>query len=301
MVNDFENVAFTIEKGKVSDPVKTQYGYHLILAYDRKEEKQKSVGEVREQIKAQIIQDKARALADAKSTAMAQALAQGKTLADAAQANGLKVETVANLQQGDATPPFDAAATSRVFQLPSGETEKSPLSVSGGHLFVGVTAVNAPRLPELAQVADRVKADVITEKAMALARNRAAEVRSKAASVGLEKAADSLGLTRKESPRLVARGEALGDLPPGASLDEAAFALAEKALSEPIRVANGYAIVRVLEKKGIDPAAFERDKASLASTLRENRRSQLFQAYLAQARQRYSIEKKSDAFRNMLS
>jgi hypothetical protein len=55
-----------------------------------------------------------------------------------------------------------------------------------------------------------------------------------------------------------------------------------------------------MEKKGVDPAAFERDKAGLESSLRENRRSQLFQAYLAQARQRYAIEKRSDAFRDLI-
>ena len=36
MVKEFEDAAFDTEVNKVSDPIKTQFGYHLIKVYDKK-------------------------------------------------------------------------------------------------------------------------------------------------------------------------------------------------------------------------------------------------------------------------
>lgn len=50
MVPEFENVAFSLEKGKTSDSVKTQYGFHIIRIDDKKAAEQKSFDAVKVQI-----------------------------------------------------------------------------------------------------------------------------------------------------------------------------------------------------------------------------------------------------------
>ncbi len=37
MVKEFEDAAFSMEVGEVSDPIKTQFGYHLIYLTDKKD------------------------------------------------------------------------------------------------------------------------------------------------------------------------------------------------------------------------------------------------------------------------
>lgn len=58
MVPEFEEAAFAMESGQVSDPVKSQFGYHIIKLYDKKESSIKSVDEVRDQIANQLMAQK---------------------------------------------------------------------------------------------------------------------------------------------------------------------------------------------------------------------------------------------------
>lgn len=55
MVPEFEEVAFSMEEGSISEPVKTQFGYHLIKLNYKKESGTSSLEEVKGQINHQLI------------------------------------------------------------------------------------------------------------------------------------------------------------------------------------------------------------------------------------------------------
>ena len=62
MVKEFDEAVFTLPVGKVSDPVKTQFGYHIIRVDSREE---KPLSEVKAEIEQKIRPEEAKKQMDA--------------------------------------------------------------------------------------------------------------------------------------------------------------------------------------------------------------------------------------------
>ena len=54
MTPDFSKVAFALKKGEVSDPVKTEFGWHIIKLEDRRVSPPPSFDQMKESLKAQL-------------------------------------------------------------------------------------------------------------------------------------------------------------------------------------------------------------------------------------------------------
>jgi len=302
MVPEFDNAAFSLGAGETSDLVKSPFGYHIIRVTERKEETFAPLAQVKERIRQGLLADGARKLAEEKMSGMSEALRRGKSLEEAARDAGLSVQKSAPLERGKPVPPLASPAlVARAFDLKKGEVAKEPFALPTAYAFIAVDDIQPSRIPELKDVQARVRADLAQEKALARARELAVQVRGRAEKEGLDKAASAVGLVRKETPALVGRGQPLAELGSTAGLEEAAYSLPEKTLSEPVRAAGGYAVIRVLEKKPFDPAAFEKEKPSITTSLRGEKKQQLFQAFLEQARQRYPVERNLSALQRAVT
>lgn len=55
MVPQFEEAAFKMEVGEISQPVKSDFGYHIIKLVDKKEEDSKSYDQVKEEIRQRML------------------------------------------------------------------------------------------------------------------------------------------------------------------------------------------------------------------------------------------------------
>jgi peptidyl-prolyl cis-trans isomerase D len=100
MVKPFEDAAFKLKKGEISDLVESEFGYHIITVTDIKPGGEKSLdevkGEIASEIKKQLAAKKFTEMADTFSNTVYE---QADSLKPVADKLGLKIETVNDLNR----------------------------------------------------------------------------------------------------------------------------------------------------------------------------------------------------------
>ena len=92
-VQAFDNAAFSAEVGKVTGPVRSEFGLHLILVTDRKPETLKTFDEVKEEAKRIVAADLGRERLNDVMDALVEDNILGKDMAESARANNLEAKT----------------------------------------------------------------------------------------------------------------------------------------------------------------------------------------------------------------
>ena len=280
-VPEFEQAAFTLPVGSVSDLVKTQYGFHIIKVLDRQAARTQTLDEVFPQILGTLQEDQAQRAAEDLS---------GQISAEIRRSGRVSIDDLAkkfNLKLGQ-TPPLEAnqpipevgnspELAETVFRLRPGD-DSSPIHTDKGYVVISVKEDQPAHPATLAEVRDRVLADYRHEKATDLAKARAEDLAKRAKSgEDLTKAAKALGLEAKTSD-LFSRTGSVSDLGGAAQLGPA-FSLSVGQTSDAVSLGANWAVYKVLDRQDANPADMAKQQQDVQQQLLDARRTMAFEAF----------------------
>jgi peptidyl-prolyl cis-trans isomerase D len=292
MVPEFEQAAFALKPGEITnEPVKTSFGFHIIKVEKNQSATTRPLEQVRTEIEDQLKWQKAQQEAESLAKSLESQMKTAPDLDRIAKEKGFHVQETGAFLRDDPIDGLGPApeVSAQAFQLADGAVSPA-LRVSRGWVFATVTGKEEPRLPQLAEVRDRVRDDVIRERAAELAKSRAAEI-----AATLKSASDFAGAVKKaglevKTTELIARGSPIPDLGVSADVDKVAFSLPPNGVSDPITTPQGTAIVRVTEKTSVADAELGTGVDTLREELVNQRRDRFFSGFMAEAKKKLSIQ-----------
>ena len=278
-VKEFEDAAFAMKPGEISNLIHTTYGFHIIKVEDKQTAHLETFDEVKDSIRAQLEKQKLTDAQDALANKLENQLRTQPENFDAiAKKDGLDPKETPLFKYGQAVPDLgnNEAFENLSFQLRVDEVG-SPLQLPMGEAVIQVAEAVPEHLPKIDEVKDQVTQDYKTAQAKVLASQKALAFAAQAKNGDFAKLAKSQGLTVTTSKDFTAQ-EQVSDTISG-SLLASAFELKPGQTGGPTAQGDKRIVFRVLTHTPANPADFAAQKDQISEELLEQKRTLAFEVY----------------------
>jgi peptidyl-prolyl cis-trans isomerase D len=250
MVKPVEEAAFALEKGEVSEPVLSQFGYHLIKLEDRRESKQfgEEVWIRHILIKLEPSYLTVSDISDSADAIREACVTQGD-IYHVADSLGLDVETSEPLSRGQYIPAFGSTAIPARYGFTHPVGEISDVMKFGDvYTFFKVKSSIPAGYQDLEAVRDEIRKKLTEQKELEELRAVAGRALDRCRETGgLQAAADEFGVERKETGMITRRSIVQG-VGRYSTFTGVAFGLPAGEISGLVETPSGIYVLKVLEK-----------------------------------------------------
>lgn len=241
-VTEFDDALFVMNKGEISAPIETEFGFHVIQLKDIRAPKILSLAEKTADLKAELKASQIDALFAEQAEALAAEAFENDTIENLVDNSNLSLKAQTSelftRQLGTGIAANDKVRIAAFDEKVIADRELSEvIEISNGEIVVvGLSQHKDPEVKPLAEVEQSIKAQLLSEKALTLAAEKASEL---TASLN---AGDTVDVDWKKAEITL---EQSSDAP--AELTTAVFALPKnKGEVASAKVASGHAVARLV-------------------------------------------------------
>jgi peptidyl-prolyl cis-trans isomerase D len=293
MIKPFEEAAFKMKKGEVSDLVRTSFGYHIIKVEDVKEARTKSLEEVKGQILAKITKTATSDLAYEKALTLLDQMPYDADLKKYAAENQMKAEETNFFSLSDTIPSVGGDEKLRQTLFSLDKNQASDVIEQGGKFYIFQVTDRQPSvLPALADVKEKVKTDYTAYLAGEEAKAAAESYLQKLKGGGdWSKLAKENKLDVKTT-EFFTRQETVKEIGYSPEFQEIAFSLnAERRYPDKVfQNDKGVFVIRWEGEEGINTAKYEEEKQQYRDMLRRAKDQEVFKEWLDSLRKKAEIK-----------
>ena len=293
MVKPFEEAAFALKKGEISEPVRTRFGWHLIKVEDVHEAGQKELDQVKDDISNIIAEEKAADSITDKLDHAIDMLASGMKLDKISEDLGIAVQesqkaTVKNLAQAFG---MTESAAQTIISLASGTSTDMPVAVDGGYILVEKEKDIPPSLSPLKDQKQDIESFLSQQRAMQAAKAKAMAIMSQLTNE--KTVAGTLKSIKKDlkTSEPFGRNGFVPNLGMNPKLAQAAFvAKKDQWLSDVFELPGGFIVARLDERIPPKDDAWKAQKDRFIDAIYQQRGNEVFNAFLTSLRSKAQIE-----------
>ena len=292
MVEPFAEKAFSMKPGEISEPVKTQFGWHIIKVDKVNEAVILTPEETKSKIAKILTDEKSRNQAYEAASALYNASLDADSLAKVAASLKLDIKT---------TEPFTRKGPSGIknpSKFASAAFDLSPNAISDivdlgdAYTILQVVETIPESIPELSSVVDKVRVDLTKVKQDLLAQQNAKQLLSDLKNGKTFKDIKEGKGIKTGSTNFFKRSDRIPDVGSEREISSTAFGLSadNRYPADPVKGQKGYFVIVFKEKKAADPSELSSsDKDQITDTLTKEKQQHTFENMLTVLRNRSKV------------